>query len=1037
MARLAAVERGLYYPTDLRVIELYRQHHFSFSDSVFNAIDFCSGEGSALREIVKGTRARTYGIEIEEARANAGKEILTKSVHSALEDVEIEGDIQFAFLNMPYADGINGRREELNWIDMVAPYLENNRTMVLVLPEMFVEGGKYHNEFRTCLYRNNLKLCSRKTFSYSYDEKYVGAFKFPEPEFQQFKQYIIAVRKPSWNEQVLMMPAIHVEGVIGECSVRIEAQTKSYHSEDGLFFYRKERTEIESVLLGDLISIFGRPDDEIPIQPLQPMIPEILAAMIAGGIFTGIQMGNSVVRGGTTIEVIETETQEDGVRKKYETSKMHAHVVELNLETGELLTTKDTEDAFGSKVEMVANKLKDIVRVSKPSIFQEEDVEKYRPLIERIHAPRAIKGVANGLFAAQIRSAGIMLKAWETTKSVILMGEVGVGKTVTSIAAATSYVANRKSDAQKILILLPSKNDLVAKWKEEIALSCRDLKPKIVDVETISGVQKAFAHEGLTFVLVKESMVKRTSGWDHLEKRRKYNGKSTCWNCGAEAELFNKDGKVPEKPDELLFCGNCNASYRTDVRDRNKNAYASLARYISKHYAGSYVLIADEAHQYKGGDTARGYAAGHLMTGAKRLVLMTGTFYNGYASSMFFNTYRSQSTFRQIYGYDSLRDFIQLYGLEQKITTEKKKEGRYSWSGYNINKTVMVKEIPGIHPAMIALLLPYTLFMKIQDLDFSIPPSHQHTLFLDLPKSARDKVDEYLDDILNQAKQDMRDKPPSMSLMSQWTWARLGAYDMYPLGDKVDDFDLAGIDADKLAPKEEATLRIVQKHKAMGHPTLIYYGQTDRRPIHHRLSRQFEERGMKLVYMPSTVKNRKAFIEKALVDGADAVICNPNLVREGIDLLMFKAIIWYSTENDAILVSQANGRIARIGQDFETHVYYLGYNGTYQSDRWAVTAKKVAAMAAIHGDVRSGLAALLGDDDLISTIQNHLIEFERQDSDLSMNDLPELQVLDKNVPAKKSEPVMTWYEWKALNNVTSTQPTRRVKTKSKGQMNLF
>jgi len=393
---------------------------------------------------------------------------------------------------------------------------------------------------------------------------------------------------------------------------------------------------------------------------------------------------------------------------------------------------------------------------------------------------------------------------------------------------------------------------------------------------------------------------------------------------------------------------------------------------------------------------------------------MTGTFYNGYASSMFFTLYRTQGSFRETTNYDDVQAFIQLYGLEQKITRQIKREGQYSWSGYNVKNSTRVKEIPGIHPAMIALMLPYTIFMKIEDFGKPEYDKAEFTLFTDLEKSTEKKITSYLKAIKQDAIAQMK-SDGSMSLMSQLTWAKAAVYDVYPLGDTVDGHGLPPINPTILAPKEEALLRLVQWTKKEGYPSLIFYVQTDRRPIHNRLADWFAKYGMKLSYMPSTVNKRIEFIDGALAHGADAVLCNPNLVREGIDLLQFGAIVWYGVTPDAILVDQANARIYRpLIQNHNVKMFYLGYNGTYQSEQWTTTAKKVAAMSAVHGDIRKGLAALLGEDTLITTVQDQLIQYKKVDSQLTMEDLPALEVWETKVQEKvEEEPINVTEEWVA------------------------
>lgn len=1063
MAQLAAIENALYYPTPTRVIQLFREKHLSLAYSRGLAFDPCCGEGSALKALFDGVvscNVKTAGIELEKKRASEAVNNLDFAYHGAFEDFDIETEIGFIFMNPPY-DTANGERVEITWINMVAPLLPKGKSMMLVLPERFVEGGVDEGKLILALYKNGLTLIPASKYI---DRDQVGAFKFPEPEYNDFKQYILVVYKPYSRPD--RVDRIHVEGVVGEVDRRINSVELSDRVPDTFDVVKSKKKYETKITEQELIDLFGQPTEQIPVTPLQSMRPEMTAAIIAGGMFSGVEMGNKVVRGGVKIKHVTTIQQTHNATEEIVTQKMIAKVSELDMETGDVVVfdSETDEDAFGERIEKIAHKLQAVLDEKNPCIFdREKDLARLSRKFELVHAPRVIDGKQNGLFPTQIEAAATVLRGWEMYKTVFLSGEMGVGKTITSIAAAIGRVKNKKSDAQNIVILLPSKNDLVEKWEEEIRLSCRDLNIEVFDVRTIPDVQRAFAHKGITVILVKESMVKRTSGWSHI-----WLNKGKCFNCGKKAQLLNSDGEFPERNDETLYCDQCGIMHRTDVRnDRGKgdavdtlkeymqlyysrykwknndekreamrlvkrhaeqfkytqygnsgNAYYPLAKYILKHYSGTYVLVEDEAHQYKGGDSARGYASHQLIIGADRVLKMTGTFYNGYASSIFFQLYRANANFRKLWDYDSVNDFVALYGLQQKVTKVYNSSEQSTWSGYTKKPSVRVKEIPGIHPAMIATMLPFTVFMKLSDLDVSLPPQHSATLFMDVPETPKKLINNYLSNINAGAQAEMKEDG-SMSLMGSLTWARGGAFDAYPIGDQIYDKDdkskikysLSPIQPEKLAPKEEAVIRLVLKHRNMGFPSVIGYLQADRRPIQDRLIKLFEDYGLKLVYMPSTVKSRVPFVKAAFKDGADAIITNPNLMREGIDLLMINATIWMSAVDDAVLVNQFNARSNRIGQTHETYVYYLGYNETYQAEQWTRTAKKVAAMQAMHGDVRTGISALLGDMDLIATVQNHLLTFERYESDMTMDDLPPLEKVVTTQKPKKAEGWYSFASW--------------------------
>ena len=803
--------------------------------------------------------------------------------------------------------------------------------------------------------------------------------------------------------------------------------------------------------------IFGESSGDVPVQPLQKMSTEIMAVAIAGGMFSGIEIDNFIIRGGTRTETKEFTTKtESGATEEHEKEELIAFISELNKNTGELVQYPSTSEEFGNQIERLAKLIAEKMERDNPPVYNHElHFAKYEADLMEIRSPHKIPGVEHdGLLPPQFEKAATILRGYDTgLKSCVLIGEMGTGKSVTSLAIAWASVKHRPAHLQKVIILLPPKTDLVDKWgAEEIDMAFRDIPHLTVELTSIDDARKAFAHEGLTFMLIRETMAKRTSGWENIKKTRR------CHVCGREYKAVNAHGGEVTKEKEFSFCSECKNDgvvtklftfSRTgklakkdsfvDVKDyirkryepKNKKegeqiqsiveahlekwhadynfdgrAYASVASYIKDHYSGKYYLIVDEAHQYKGADTARGYAAGAIMAAAHRSIIMTGTIYNGYASSLFYTLYRSQYLFRNQWGYDEQSRFVAFFGLQDKITKSVGGEG--SWSGY-AKKITRVEEKPGIHPSMVTMMLPYTVFMKLSEFDNHIPPQESYTLFVDMDNKPFSKVTEFLSDVKSAAVDELTDESiKSMSLMSQFTWANSGSWDVYPDGDIIASSATQAVFT--LAPskvymtaKEEAILRLVQFEKRQGFPTLIFYTQFDRRPIQNRLMKLFTDYGMKLVPMPASENERKPFIIKAISEGADAILCNANLVREGIDLLMFRNIIWAAPTPDSILVNQANQRNHRLGQTEITKVYYLGWNKTYQAEQWTRTAEKVSAMSTMHGDVRQGLAALLGTDNLVTQVQERMIDFDTYASDLKIDDLPELIKAESVTIVKKQE----------------------------------
>ena len=106
------------------------------------------------------------------------------------------------------------------------------------------------------------------------------------------------------------------------------------------------------------------------------------------------------------------------------------------------------------------------------------------------------------------------------------------------------------------------------------------------------------------------------------------------------------------------------------------------------------------------------------------------------------------------------------------------------------------------------------------------------------------------------------------------------------------------------------------------------------------------------------------WLEKQLKEGLDVLICHPQLVETGVDMLEFPTIIWYEADYNTARVRQASRRSWRIGQTQPVRIYYLTYADTKQTQAIYLIAQKVATSLAVEGDLSSdGLTALAGGGD--------------------------------------------------------------------------
>jgi hypothetical protein len=190
--------------------------------------------------------------------------------------------------------------------------------------------------------------------------------------------------------------------------------------------------------------------------------------------------------------------------------------------------------------------------------------------------------------------------------------------------------------------------------------------------------------------------------------------------------------------------------------------------------------------------------------------------------------------------------------------------------------------------------------------------------------------------------------------------------------------------------KEEALLRLIAREKRAGRKVLCFVGQINRRDPTGRLCGLLERYGMRGAVMRANEKQRVQFIRRTLAQGVDVVFTSAPLVMVDIDLLETPTLVWFTAEYNIYVVQQANRRSWRIGQTEDVHVYYLAYDRTPQAYAMHRIAKKLAAAQTLQGDVRQGLAAILGEEDFVSRLQEATIHTEHYESELSIDNLPPL-----------------------------------------------
>lgn len=329
--RLAGQLKMGYYPTPPAVVELIRKHIY-FPEHATNVFDPCCGEGLALEALVRGTKAITYGIELDGERAVLAERRLKHLVRAGYEEVEVSpGSMGLLYLNPPYDDG-EGERKELTFLRDTLDALAPGGTLVYIIPQArlpIVAAILASNFTQTRVYR------------------------FPDPEFEAFGQVVVFGRKTDWPQD----NAGDAERIAGlkEKTLDPLPSTVSWPSYavtatgNALLRFRTSRPE-DLVKMAERSPLWNRVRDLVePVtlgavgQPPTRLHVGHLGLLLAAGKLNGLvgkEGDRHIVVGKPEKQIVEsTQTEDDGkgntlkVEKRLETFKV---TIKMLLPTGEI-----------------------------------------------------------------------------------------------------------------------------------------------------------------------------------------------------------------------------------------------------------------------------------------------------------------------------------------------------------------------------------------------------------------------------------------------------------------------------------------------------------------------------------------------------------------------------------------------------------------------------------------------------------------------------------------------------------------------------
>jgi methylase of polypeptide subunit release factors len=175
IGRLMNSVRMGYYPTDLAHVALMRRA-VAFPDAKVNLLDPCCGCGLALHRLASGQNADSYGVELDESRAEEAQERLDRVGFGSFFHSRISHEaFHMLFLNPPYLSVMNeeggrSRHEKRFLVDGIC-HLMPDGLLMYIIPH----------------YRLTADVCRILCDNFTD----LRVYRFSDSEFKRFKQIVV------------------------------------------------------------------------------------------------------------------------------------------------------------------------------------------------------------------------------------------------------------------------------------------------------------------------------------------------------------------------------------------------------------------------------------------------------------------------------------------------------------------------------------------------------------------------------------------------------------------------------------------------------------------------------------------------------------------------------------------------------------------------------------------------------------------------------------------------------------------------------
>lgn len=378
------------------------------------------------------------------------------------------------------------------------------------------------------------------------------------------------------------------------------------------------------------------------------------------------------------------------------------------------------------------------------------------------------------------------------------------------------------------------------------------------------------------------------------------------------------------------------------------------------------LALIDEAHEYKVAGSAQGQAMAVLCGEAEKVLCLTGTLMGGYASDLFYLLFRAMPSEMLKLGFGPTQGgsffsaearFMAHYGC--LIDVYKSREDGTFKTARGKKVASQTRKAPGFSATGIArFVLPYAVFMRLQDVGDVLPGYHEETRLIPMTATMREAYRHLHLRLGNCLRAALAHRDNSLTgvvinALLRWPDTCFRAETITHPRDRRDILaETASLFADDAStPKEADVIDLCLQEKQQGRRVLVYTVYTGGHDTATRLRQLMQQHGLKAAVLRSTVSSdaREDWIADQVEHGIDVLITNPELVKTGLDLLAFPTIYFCQTGYNVYTAAQASRRSWRIGQENDVRVYYACYADSAQVQCLELMSKKIKTALSTMG----------------------------------------------------------------------------------------